>query len=241
MRAIRRTIIVLVILFGLFVAADRIAVHVAQSQVADKLQTARGLAQKPSVSIEGFPFLTQLAGGKLDEVKVHATGMTVHGTSGGPNVTLQDFEADLKGVRLENDYSTAVADTATGTAVISYADLTAALPSHPALSYGGDSKVKVSATVDLPFFGKQALSGTADVNVVNGDTIGLADISGITGGDSASALGVAALQAAGAMLEPQFRLSGLPSGLKLARIQAEPDGIAVSVSGTGVSLSSTSD
>jgi hypothetical protein len=75
MRALRRLIIALVILCALFVAADRIAVGVADSQVASKLQTSRGLAQKPSVSIGGFPFLTQLIGGKLDDVKVRATDM----------------------------------------------------------------------------------------------------------------------------------------------------------------------
>jgi hypothetical protein len=213
MRAVRRLVIVLVILFGLFAAADRIAVSVAQSQVADKLKSSRGLTQKPSVSIEGFPFLTQLVGGKLDEVKVHATGMVVHGPEG-PSVTLQDFDADLKGVRLEDDYSTAVADSATGTAVISYADLSAALPNHTTVSYGGASNVKVSTTVDLPILGQQTLSGS-----------GLGAAAGLIG----------------SYLEPKFQLAGLPQGLGLTRIQAEPDGVAVSVAGTGVSLNSTED
>jgi hypothetical protein len=239
MRAVRRLVIVLVILFGLFAAADRIAVSVAQSQVADKLKSSRGLTQKPSVSIEGFPFLTQLVGGKLDEVNVHATGMVVHGPEG-PSVTLQDFDADLKGVRLEDDYSTAVADSATGTAVISYADLSAALPNHTTVSYGGASNVKVSTTVDLPILGQQTLSGTADVDVTNGDTIGLSGISGVSGLGGGSGLGAAA-GLIGSYLEPKFQLAGLPQGLGLTRIQAEPDGVAVSVAGTGVSLNSTED
>jgi hypothetical protein len=230
MRALRRLIIALVILCALFVAADRIAVGVADSQVASKLQTSRGLAQKPSVSIGGFPFLTQLIGGKLDDVKVRATDMAVQGTDGGPSVTLQTFDADLKGVRLTDGYTTAVADTGTGTATISYADLSAALPNHPTVGYGGDGKVKVSGTVDIPILGAQQVSGTAHIAVVSGDTIGITDISGLSGVDAAAASLV------NAFLEPQYQLQGLPAGLKLTQIQAEPNGVSIGVSGTNVVL-----
>lgn len=41
MRAARRLIIALVILLGLLAAADRIAVGVAESKVADRLQSDR--------------------------------------------------------------------------------------------------------------------------------------------------------------------------------------------------------
>ena len=240
MRAVRRLTIILVILCGLFVGADRIAVNLAQSQVASKLQSSRGLQQKPGVSIEGFPFLTQLLGGKLDEVKVHATGMVVQGP-GGPSVTLQDFYADLKGVRLENDYSTAVADTATGSALISYAELSAVLPNHPTVSYAGGSKVKVTGTVDLPVLGQQTVSGTAGVDVVSGNTIGITDIGDLSGVSGISGLSSAAAGLAATFLQPQFQLVGLPGGLRLTQIQAQPGGVSVSVAGTGVSLNSTSD
>ena len=232
MRALRRLIIVLVILFGLFVAADRIAVRMAESEAASKLQSSRDLAQKPSVSIGGFPFLTQLLDSKLDEVKVHANDMAVHGPSG-PSVTLETFDADLKGVKVSSNYSTAVADTATGTAVISYASLTAALPNHPTVSYGGDGKVKVSGKVDIPILGEQQVSGTADISVVNGDTIGISNISDLSG---LSGIDQAAASIVTAFLEPQFQLQGLPTGLKLTQLQAVPDGVSISVTGTNVVL-----
>ncbi|WP_034089160.1 LmeA family phospholipid-binding protein [Streptacidiphilus albus] len=232
MRALRRLIIVLVVLFGLFAAADRIAVYVAEGQAASALQNARGLSQKPSVSIEGFPFLTQLLGGSLDEVKIHANELAVT-TPSGTDVTLQNFSADLKGVRLESGFSKAVADNATGTATISYADISAALPKGVTVAYGGGDKVKVSGSASLPVLGEQQVSGTASLNVVGGDRISLSGISGVTGVDPALAGLVTSL------LEPQFQLSGLPTGLQLTQITAEPTGVSVGVAGTGVVLNSS--
>ena len=70
MRALRILLIIAVILGGLFVAADRLAVHFAEGEVADRLKTQEGLTTTPSVDIKGFPFLTQVAGGELDDVEV---------------------------------------------------------------------------------------------------------------------------------------------------------------------------
>jgi len=237
MRAARRLLIALVVLFGLFVVADRVAVTVAESQVAGKLQTERQLAKKPGVSIGGFPFLTQLAGGKLDDVKIHTNGMVVRGISG-DQVTLQNFDADLKGVKLENNYSTAVADTATGTALVSYADLSDAIQSHPVIGYAGNGRVTVADTADIPGLGEKKFTATAKiVPSGNGTGIGLSDISDVTGlsgipGVTSGTVGNLALEALGLRLS----LSGLPQGLSVTQVQPGPDGVTVSVGGTGVSL-----
>lgn len=60
MRALRILLIVVVVLGGLFVLADRLAVHFAEGEAADKLRTSENLASTPDVSIKGFPFLTQV-------------------------------------------------------------------------------------------------------------------------------------------------------------------------------------
>jgi len=232
MRAARRTLIVLLVLFGLFVAADRLALHFAESEAASKIQSSRNLPEKPSVSIGGFPFLTQLASSKFDEVKVTSSELTVNDGKGGPDIRLQDFAIDGKGVRVTGNYSGIVADSGTGSAEISYTDLSNALPNHLTVAYGGTpGKVKVSGKVDVPVLGEQNVSGTADVSVVNGTGISLGNLSGISGIPS----GVGDLVAS--FLQPKLEIAGLPSGLKLNSVQAGPDGIAVTVSGTNVSLS----
>lgn len=242
MRAARRLLITLVVLFGLFVAADRVAVAVAESQVAGKLQTQRQLAQKPGVDIEGFPFLTQLAGGKLDDVRIHAVDMVLHGTSG-DTVTLQTFDADLKGVKLENDYSTAVADTATGTATVSYADLSTALPSHPTIGYAGNGRVNVAATADVPGVGVKHFGATAKLVVAGGGTaVGLADVSGVSGLSGLPGIGgqlVTSLVAESLGL--QLSLDGLPQGLTVTQVAPGPDGVSITVGGSGVSLNGSED
>ncbi|CAM5227389.1 hypothetical protein SVIOM74S_03023 [Streptomyces violarus] len=74
MRALRILLITVVILGGLFVAADRLAVHFAEGEVADRLKSRENLSTTPDVSINGFPFLTQVAGGELDDVEVGIDG-----------------------------------------------------------------------------------------------------------------------------------------------------------------------
>lgn len=54
-----------------FVAlGDRWAALYAEGQAADKVQEALKLHARPEVHIEGFPFLTQVAGDRLDHVEV---------------------------------------------------------------------------------------------------------------------------------------------------------------------------
>jgi hypothetical protein len=232
MRAARRLLIVLIVLAALFVAADRITLHLAESQAASSIQSQRNLSQKPSVSIEGFPFLTQLASKKFDEIKLSASALTVNDGKGGPNIRLQNFRIDAKNVKVTGNYNGIFAGSGTGTARISYADLSAALPNKVTVAYGGSpGKVKVSGKVDLPVLGAQQVSGTADIVVVNGTGISLTNISGITGVDPTVA------DLVSSFLQPQLALAGLPSGLRLDSVQPGPDGIDVTVSGTNVSLS----
>ena len=218
MRNLRRLLIVLVLLFGIFVAADRLAVRFAEDQAASKIQSSRGLAQKPSVTIEGFPFLTQLVGSKLDEIKVHANDVK----DAKSKVQLASLDADLTGVKISSDYSSAVADQATGTVLITYESLNEALPGGTSVVYGG-TPGKVNVTTEL---GGQKVHGTADISVVGGDSVGLNHLQ----------TGNALLDLGASIFAPSVPVSGLPSGLKLDSVQSGPDGVTVAVSGTGVSL-----
>ncbi|WP_042413079.1 LmeA family phospholipid-binding protein [Streptacidiphilus anmyonensis] len=218
MRNLRRLLIVLVLLFGIFVTVDRVAVRFAEDQAASKIQSARGLAQKPNVTIEGFPFLTQLIGSKLDEIKVHANDVKDPQSK----VELASLDADLTGVKISSDYSSAIADHATGTVVITYDSLNAALPAGTSVTYGGQpGKVKVSTSIE-----GQSIHGTADISVVGGDNIGLNHL------DTGNPL----LDLGANIFAPSVPVAGLPSGLKLDSIQAEADGVSVAASGTNVSL-----
>ncbi|NUP47031.1 MAG: DUF2993 domain-containing protein [Catenulispora sp.] len=144
-----RLAIVLLVLAGLFVAADRIAVGVAESQIAKRVQTSQNLAAKPSVTIADFPFLTQLIGMKLDHVSMDARGVVRNG------IRVSDLHVDLHGVAPSGDFTTAKVDHLAGTAFFSWSDLESAAATQGlqvTLSEGPDNTVRV--TGPIPGFGK---------------------------------------------------------------------------------------
>jgi hypothetical protein len=74
---VRRLIIVLVVLVGLFVAADFGAAALAESAVSRQMRQQVGLVDDPSVRINGFPFLTQAISGRYGSVDVVAQHIKV--------------------------------------------------------------------------------------------------------------------------------------------------------------------
>lgn len=229
MRVARIVLIVVVILGGLFVLADRITVSVAQKKAAERAQITEGLAHKPKISIEGFPFLTQAVTGKLDEVKVSADDIAAG--EGGQTLRIDSFHADLHGVKLSDGYRHAVADSADGLAFLTYTDLTKAAPKGISVAYAGPPKngaalVKLTGT----FMGAH-LSVLSEVSVRDDDTIAL----------KAQSLPKAFTELG---LEKQVRqqidfsrpLTHLPAGIALTSVTSTPEGISVAAGGKHVVL-----
>ncbi|MFJ4987990.1 DUF2993 domain-containing protein [Streptomyces sp. NPDC088732] len=236
MRALRILLVVVVILGALFVAADRIAVHFAESEAADRAQQTQGLTSTPDVDIKGFPFLTQVLGKKLDEVVVTATGIEAAGT-GGETLRVDRFQADLHGVRMSNGFSSAVADTATGSATVSYENLSKGAPSGVEVSYGGTSsdgkgRVKVSVDISTPI-GNVQRSVVSEIGVVNGKNSIKLTAGQIPGLDSLPS-------EVGDLIRHRIdftrALGGLPEGIELKSVTATPEGITVEATGTKVVL-----
>ncbi len=109
-------LIVLVVLAGLFVVADRVAVHFADNQFATQIQK-QGFSSKPDVSIQGFPFLTQLAARDFKDVHITATG-----EKAGP-VTIDDINATLKDIKLNSGFNSGTVSSIDGTGLITFGNL----------------------------------------------------------------------------------------------------------------------
>ncbi|WP_225848012.1 DUF2993 domain-containing protein [Streptomyces sp. HPF1205] len=231
MRVARIVLIVLVVLGGLFVAADRILVSVAQDKAAEQAKITEGLSSKPHVSIEGFPFLTQVLTGKLDDVKVEATGLAADGGTG-QQVRFQSLRADLRGVKLSDGFKRAVADKADGQVFLTYADLRDAI-GVPGLkvSYGGPAK-NGAALVKLsgPILGGD-LSVVSEVSVRGGDSVAL-HAENIPTAFTALGLENQVRQ----RIDVQVPIAHLPSGLGLTGVGTAPDGISVAAAGKDVVL-----
>jgi hypothetical protein len=73
----RRLVIALLVLVGLFVAVDYGAAALAESAVSRQMREQIGLVDDPSVRINGFPFLVQAISGEYSSVDVEATKVRV--------------------------------------------------------------------------------------------------------------------------------------------------------------------
>jgi LmeA-like phospholipid-binding len=73
----RRLVIALIVLVGALVAADFGAAALAESAVSRQMRQQIGLADDPSVRINGFPFLTQALSGRYSSIDVDAQRLTV--------------------------------------------------------------------------------------------------------------------------------------------------------------------
>ncbi|MEU8950714.1 DUF2993 domain-containing protein [Streptomyces sp. NPDC048489] len=249
MRALRIILVVTVILGGLFVIADRVAVGFAEDKAADRIKSSEGLATTPDVSIEGFPFLTQVAGGELDDVKIgikdfEASAEGGKGTAGGTaTIRIDALDAEMHGVRFNGDYSSATANSASGSATVSYAELLKAAKSQPTavapgvtaqvigLSDGGNGKIKVEVTATvlgtkLP----QPVSVLSSVAVVGGDTVRVH-------ADGLPKLGVDLAEGRiRSITDFEQKIDGLPGGIQLDKVEAATGGVDISVKGSDVKL-----
>ncbi|MCZ7459456.1 LmeA family phospholipid-binding protein [Streptomyces sp. WMMC940] len=227
MRALRILLITAVILGGLFVAADRLLLNYAESEAAERVKARQGPSGTTEVSIAGFPFLTQVAGKELERVDVTVRG--IEAGANGRRVVVTEMSAALHDVRLGADFSSATATTATGTARISYADLAAAADEDVTLAYGGNGKVKVTGSVGI--LGRTiSRSVVSTVSLVDGDTIRVR-------ADRVPGEGIPRLEdLIRGKTDFDRGISGLPQGMELEKVQAEENGLVITVSGRDVPL-----
>jgi hypothetical protein len=123
-----RIVVTLLVLAGLAVLADIGAAAVAESVVARQMREQLGLADDPSVRINGFPFVTQAVSGRYGSVDVAAQRVAV-GELRELEVTaqLRDVDAPL-GMLLGPGPKTLRVDEAEGAVRIPPDDLERLLP-----------------------------------------------------------------------------------------------------------------
>jgi len=219
-RATTVLITVLVLLVALFVAADRIAVAYAQNMIASKIQTQASLSAKPSVSIKGFPFLTQVAAHDIRQVDISASNVTE------AKVTISSIIATATGVHLSSGFNGATIDQINGTALITYASLENVLQIPGATiapdPSGGANAVTISEGSLASATGHVTLNGTNKVTVRIDSLGGLA---GILSG------------AFGSASSYNLTIPTLPVGLKVTGLTTTSQGIQLQASAHNTTLS----
>jgi hypothetical protein len=227
---VRALLVVLLLMGGLALAADRVAEAVAEERVAQLVAERGGLAGEPTVEIGGFPLLTQAVGGRYDDVRIWLAGADLdlpEGTSA--DVSLRGVEVALSDV-LSGTVQQVPVERVDGTATLSYALLGEQLGSGTTLSREGNG-LQVETTVEVA---GQTVPLTATGTVrLDGDTL-VVDVEGAAGaGVDAPAYFVDRLSDA---LDLRYEIPELPFGLQVTGVSPADDGVRVEFRATDTVL-----
>ncbi|MEU4079659.1 DUF2993 domain-containing protein [Streptomyces venezuelae] len=226
MRALRILLIVAVVLGGVLVGIDRLAVSYAEDEAAGRVKLPSVNSESVEVDIKGFPFLTQVVDKRFDEVDVTVKGVSAQ--AGDKRVRVGELTVALRDVTVTGDWAGAKAGSATGTALISYADLTAASDREAVVAYGGNGKVKVTGGVKV--MGRTVTRTVlSTVTVVNGDTLRVR-------ADEVPGEGIPGIEDLVRARTDFDRPIGVIAGMKVEKVEPRPDGLAISVTGKDVVL-----
>jgi len=212
--------VVLVVLAVLFVIADQVAKSYAQNTIAGKIQSSAGMSTKPSVSIEGFPFLTQVAAHDVRVIDLSANNVPAG------KFDISSVKAKATGVHLNSSFSGATVDQINGTALITFASLEqglgvqgiATITADPA---DGPNAVKLSAGPIGSVTGKVETIGPNEIQIQMGSLSGLAALLN----------GVIPLQT------QTIQIPKLPMGLVVHSVSVTGQGIEATASAQNTTLS----
>ncbi len=215
-RAWLYVLITLLLVVVLFVIADRVAAAYAENRMAQQIQS-QGLSSKPHVSIEGFPFLTQVAARDLHQVNITAPSVTE-----GP-LNIKNLVAVLQGIHLNSSYNSGTVDHLSGTALITFGDLfgDAGGPSVTVTAVHGN---EVTMKLDLTI-----VSGTAVARVTQAgpDKIHVQVI-------SASGIPVSLL---GNLADFTVTVPNLPLNMDVQSVSVSAQGVFIHVTGSNIKFS----
>jgi hypothetical protein len=212
---------VLVVLVGLDFGGRALAESIMASQIKDQ-----GFPKKPNVSIEGFPFLTQVVTRDFSDIKISSTNITE-----GP-LEIASVNATMSGVHVSTSFKSGHIDRLHGTIDVTFAALANAMTSQA----GGLSGILNGAGLTLTQAGPHEVKASFDLVVFSGAAVWRVTRTGhnvinihlvSTSGDLPSDL----LSSIGDINVP---LPALPVGLSIQSITVTPNGLVGTVTGQNV-------
>jgi LmeA-like phospholipid-binding len=216
----RRWLIALVVLIVILVAADFGAKAFAENAIASKIDSS-GLGTKPSVDIQGFPFLTQVASRDLSQIDINASNFTVK------QVVISSLHATATGVRPNASFNGATISKINGTVVVSFATVTSLIP-IPGLTVSADPADGPDAIkFDSSLGGAVGKIEQVSPNVIKvevGNLTGLAGLASLLGGSTIAS-------------SYTFDIPSLPAGLVVRSITVTSQGIVATASAQNTTLS----
>ncbi|MFE9200889.1 DUF2993 domain-containing protein [Micromonospora sp. NPDC007230] len=236
-------VVLLLVLAGLLVVADRVAVGVAERAIAD--QVRQEVAKQdvrsapPKVDVGGFPFLTQVAAGRYQHISIVLTD--VQGSVQGDAVSVPRLDVDARNVTasldtLRSGRGDVIAESVDGRATVAY-DSLAKMLDRPGLTLGErDGKLTVTAPADILGV-KLTVHGTADLTVADGKVA--------LRFNQLTADGLPNLPLAKTLLANYARsisvkvpLPALPFQLSVRKVEPRPEGLVVTANAQHVPINS---
>jgi hypothetical protein len=212
--------VVVVLIVAILGIGDFVAKAAAENTIAQKVQSS-GLSAKPSVNIEGWPFLTQLAAKDIKVIDISGNNVTANGSK-----VAFDFTAKATGVHLSSLSSSASAtvDNINGQATLPFSSVAGLLPISGVTLTADPADGPNAVKADLGIAG--SVTGTVKLTDPSHIVISLNSASGL-----ASALGSVAGQSY------TIDIPKLPAGLVVRSVRVDSQGIVATASASNTTLS----
>lgn len=225
---LRNAIIALVVLLAVLVGIDRLAAFYVEGRIASQIQS-EGFSSKPTVSIKGFPFLTQVISRHFQDIQISSSKVKA-----GP-VEIQSINAELSNVRLNSGFSGGTVGHLSGAGVIAFGSLSNAIGS---LAGGQLGSLVGAAGLTLKPVGSHKVKASINLLVSGSATWRITRVSGTeikVHLVSSSGLGGPLLSSIRNISVP---IPKLPLGMKIQSVIVTPAGISVRVTGNQVAFGS---
>ena len=215
----RWPLITLIVIIVVLVVGDRAANAYTEDQMAGQMQSSLALSGKPHVTIQGIPFLTQLASRDFRTVDINASNETA-----GPGGQLQiaSLTATLHGMHIHGLKSVTV-DQFNAAALVTFTALANAggVPQGITLAAAGPNRIK--ANFDL---GPLSESATAQITQTGPGRINIKVID--AGGITSEILG---------NLNFNINIPKLPAGVAIQSVSVTQQGLRITITGHNTTLS----
>jgi hypothetical protein len=207
--------VIIVVLVG----GDRAANAYTEDQMASQMQTSLALSGKPHVTIQGFPFLTQLAGRDFRTVDINASNEKA---GPGGQLEIASLTATLHGMHIHG-LKSATVDQFNAAALVTFTALANAGGVPQGISLAADGPNKIKANFDL---GPLSESATAQITKTGPGRINIKVVD--AGGITSDVLG---------NLNFNIDIPKLPAGVAIQSINVTQQGLRIIVTGTNTTLS----
>jgi hypothetical protein len=213
-------LITLIVIILVLVVGDRVANAYTENQMASQVQSSLDLSGKPSVTIQGFPFLTQLAARNFRTVDVTASNETA---GPGGQLEIASLNATLHGMHI-NGLNSATIDQFNASALVTFTALAkvGGIPQGITLSPDGPNQVKANISIG-------PISETAVAQVTQSGNSQI-NVKIIDAGDIPTSL-------LGSLASFSFSIPKLPAGVSIQSVSVTQQGVLITAIGHNTTLS----